>query len=115
MNELTFEQMGRLLELRKEYGYDVAVAKRDGHSFRSLQEELDVLALLQLSRQIRDAVENFAQVVPIENLSQFVMLGTICNEAIGKIAKNLDQIHPKEQVDSALQAIDKNRNRFREE
>ena len=113
MTKLSFTQIRKLATLRKRYAHEVAVAKQEGSKFKTETEELEVLALIDLSRQFRTAIEEYTEIVDIEDINHFIMLGTICNESVGKIAKNLEVLHSKDDIDKALSIIDSNRERFR--
>lgn len=113
MVDLNIDQERRLKELREVYQYDKALAKQAGYSFESKAAELEVLAGLHLSRMLQTHIEEFMDTVGFQNLSHLVLMGAICNEALGKIAGHLDGEMGVDMVDKALAAVNEQRDRFR--
>ena len=113
MVDLNIDQERKLKELRDLYKYDKALAKQAGHAFESKEAELEVLASLHLSRRIQALVEEYVETVGLQNLTHLVLMGVVCNEALGKIAGYLDQEVGIETVDRALHTVDQQRDKFR--
>lgn len=111
--DLTIDQERKLKELRVLYQYDKALAKQAGHVFDSKEAELEVLASLHLSRMLQSHVEDFMETIGFQNLSHLVLMGAVCNEALGKIAGHLDSEVGVDLVDEALEAVDEQRDKFR--
>ncbi len=115
MNEFDLNKERKLKELREIYKYDKALAKQAGHSFETKQAELEVLAGLHLSRQIQTHIEEFAGTVGFDSLPHLILMGVVCNEALGKIAGQLDGEIGSDLVDKALLMIDEQRAKFRKD
>lgn len=113
MMNLTIDQERKLKELRALYQYDKALAKQAGHTFESKEVELEVLASLHLSRMLQTHIEDFMETIGFQNLSHLVLMGVICNEALGKIAGHLDSEMSVDLVDEALKSVDEQRSKFR--
>jgi len=116
MTNLTFAQLRQLAKLKKDFAHDIAITKQNGDQFqfKSDQEQLEILALVQLSRDIQSAIEQYADIIDLEDINHFIMLGTICNEGIARISKNLESSLSKEDLDRAFRVIDNNREKFRQ-
>jgi predicted metalloprotease with PDZ domain len=113
MVDLNIDQERKLKELRDLYKYDKALAKQAGYTFESKQAELEVLAGLHLSRKIQTLVEEYVETVGLNDLTHLVLMGVVCNEALGKIAGYLDEEVGTEVVDQALHTVDQQRDKFR--
>lgn len=105
----------KLLELRKKYQYDTALSKQNGHAFTNDEEELEVLALLDLNSNVKENLEEFLQLVDVDTARTLAMFGMVISEVLGRLAGRVEQCTNPMEVEKAFKMIDDYREKFRQE